>query len=73
MNKIEFNPTVTKRIVEQDRYLTFIFNDLLNKNPIEEETFILKVLFNSNVLANRKLENQYVDEFNKEEKSKIMI
>ena len=40
-----FNPDTMKLLVKQDMYLSFVFNDLMDKHNDEE--FVLKVLFNS--------------------------
>lgn len=58
-----FNEKVMRNLVKKDRYLTFVFNDLLNRNENISEKNVLEVIFNSNIIGDSSLELIYITEF----------
>ncbi|MFD2614673.1 hypothetical protein [Paenibacillus gansuensis] len=53
----EFNAEQMLRLVEKDLYLKFLFNDLRAKG--NEETDLLEILFNSNVVGDSIYTSEY--------------
>lgn len=58
-----FNEKVMRNLVKKDRYLTFVFNDLLKRNENISEKNVLEVIFNSNIIEDSSLELIYITEF----------
>lgn len=58
-----FNEKVMRNLVKKDRYLTFVFNDLLKINENISEKNVLEVIFNSNIIGDSSLELIYITEF----------
>ena len=50
-----FNEKVMRNLVKKDRYLTFVFNDLLKRNENISEKTVLEVIFNSNIIEDSSL------------------
>ncbi|MGU3473112.1 hypothetical protein ACLBWT_18440 [Paenibacillus sp. D51F] len=53
----EFNEAQMLRLVQKDRYLTFVFKDLISKGSSESD--VLQVLFNSNVIGDSVFTAEY--------------
>lgn len=53
----QFNPSVMKKLVETDLYLSFVYADLIKQ--INDEERVLKILFHSNVIEDSSYLEQY--------------
>ena len=47
------------KLIAQDRFLKFSYKDLKRRNPATSENEILEIVFNSYVLGDAQMENEY--------------
>lgn len=57
MAKLFYDEEKMKRFVDKDRYLSFVYKDLLMRKHSKSEALL--VIFNSNVLGDTAMEDEY--------------
>lgn len=57
----EYSMPVMKRLVPQDRYLQWVWNDLRTRNPNCTEAELYEIIFNSNVIDDAGMIQAYLD------------
>ncbi|MEG0296764.1 MAG: hypothetical protein RR620_08590 [Clostridium sp.] len=59
-NNVEFDVETMKRLIQSDMFLRFSFQDLMRRNPTNSEISILEVIFNSYVLEDSIMIDEYL-------------
>lgn len=62
MSELTYQADVMKKMVQQDRYLSFVYNDLIKRNHGESE--VLEILFHSNIIGDSIMEASYQIQLN---------
>ncbi|MCP1161393.1 MULTISPECIES: hypothetical protein [Bacillus] len=57
---LTFQVSKMRRLLEKDKYLLLVYNDFLNNRGYENEQEVLEILYNSFVLEDSSMEEQYL-------------
>lgn len=60
LSNVDFEAETMKRLVKTDRLLKFTFDDLMRRNPKSDESYILEVVFNSYVIDDSVMMDEYL-------------